>query len=248
VPKTTMRPNKNNKKKTKPPSPRALADTDDVLAARRVPTQDRSRQRVERILDAAAEIFADIGYDAATTDAIALRAGTSIGSLYQFFPNKQALYNAIADRHLSRARVVFDALMTPDALMRPWQEILDASVDAFSAFDRTDKDFRAVWINWHLSGEFLVAGQALNREFAMRTEAVLAQQSRSLTPARRALVATVMVEVMSAMLFLAARKDHDAAEKIVAETKVLLRRYLEPYTDDGAGEKRNASAARRRKA
>ena len=228
-------------------SGRGGVDADEARAARRVPTQDRSRQRVERILDAAAEIFADIGYDAATTDAIALRAGTSIGSLYQFFPNKQALYNAIADRHLARARVVFDMLMTPDALERPWEEILDASVDAFSAFDRTDKDFRAVWINWHLSGEFLVAGQALNREFAMRTEAVLAKQSRSLTPARRALVATVIVEVLSAMLFLAARRDHDAAEMIVAETKVLLRRYLEPYTDTG-GEKRTASAARRRRA
>ena len=240
------------KTRKKPPVETSrAAESDAGLASRRVPTQDRSRQRVERILDAAAEIFADIGYDAATTDAIALRAGTSIGSLYQFFPNKQALYNAIADRHLSRARVVFDQLMTPDALERPWQEILDASVDAFSAFDRTDKDFRAVWINWHLSGEFLVAGQALNREFAMRTEAVLAKQARSLTPARRALVATVLVEVLSAMLFLAARRDHDAAEKIVAETKLLLRRYVEPYAAGGGSAnnaKKSASAARRRTA
>ena len=236
------------RKKTPVEASRAT-ESEASLAARRVPTQDRSRQRVERILDAAAEIFADIGYDAATTDAIAVRAGTSIGSLYQFFPNKQALYNAIADRHLSRARVVFEALMTPDALERPWQEILDASVDAFSAFDRTDKDFRAVWINWHLSGEFLVAGQALNREFAMRAEAVLAKQARSLSPARRALVATVLVEVTSAMLFLAARRDRDAADKIVAETKLLLRRYLEPYAGGANGSvKKSASAARRRRA
>jgi AcrR family transcriptional regulator len=196
-----------------------------------VPSQERSRQRVERILDAAAHVFAEAGYDAATTEAIAEKAGTSIGSIYQFFPNKLALFNAIASRYLDRSRMMFEALMVPQSLERPWEELLDSAIDAFASFDRDEPDFRAVWVNWQLSGEFLAAGQALNREFARRTEAVLAVKAHGLSPQKRALVATVTVEMISAMLFLAARR-RDLADKVIAETKVLLRRYLAGYADE----------------
>jgi AcrR family transcriptional regulator len=196
---------------------------------RRVPTQARSRERVERILDAAAEVFSEIGYDAATTEAIAVRAGTSIGSIYQFFPNKQALYDAIATRYLDRSRAIFESLMSAEAKRLPWKKLLDRAIDTFAATSG-DKDFRAVWMNWKLSGGFLEAGQALNREFALRCEAILAAQAKGLSPQRRALVATVIVEVISAMLFVAARRGDAEGAKIVEETKVLLERYLAPYT------------------
>ncbi len=198
-------------------------------AARRVPTQDRSRQRVERILDAAARTFAEVGYEAATTEAIAERAGTSIGSVYQFFPNKQALFDAIAQRYLDRSRALFDGLMSPGAIALPWFQLLDLAIDGFASLDRDDYDLRAVWVNWHLSSGFHLEGQALNREFAKRAEAVLSHQTKGLAPKERALVATIVVEVMSAMLFLAARSRPEKGTAVVAETKVLLRRYLEPY-------------------
>jgi len=51
---------------------------------RRLPQQARSRERFNRILDAAAELFAEIGYESATTDEIAKRANTSVGGLYRF--------------------------------------------------------------------------------------------------------------------------------------------------------------------
>lgn len=66
---------------------------------RRTPQQVRGRHRVFKILEAAAEVFVETGYEAATTNAIALRANTSIGSLYQFFPNKSAILAALAQRY-----------------------------------------------------------------------------------------------------------------------------------------------------
>jgi hypothetical protein len=129
---------------------------------------------------------------------------------------------------------MFEALMVPQSLERPWEELLDAAIDAFASVDRDEPDFRAVWINWQLSGEFLAAGQALNREFARRTEAVLAVKAHGLSPQKRALVATVTVEVISAMLFLAARRG-DLAAKVLSESKVLLRRYLTEYVDEKPG-------------
>jgi AcrR family transcriptional regulator len=55
---------------------------------RKVPHQKRARQTVEAILQASAEMFAKLGFAGTTTNKIAMRAGVSIGSLYQYFPNK----------------------------------------------------------------------------------------------------------------------------------------------------------------
>ena len=67
---------------------------------RKRPRQRRSTETVARMLDAAARIYDERGYRATTTNNVAEEAGVSIGSLYQYFPNKDALLVALADRHL----------------------------------------------------------------------------------------------------------------------------------------------------
>ena len=66
-----------------------------AVSPRKIPSQRRSLETVERIVSAAARVFAEEGV-AATTDRIAARAGVSIGSLYQYFPNKDALLLELA--------------------------------------------------------------------------------------------------------------------------------------------------------
>lgn len=68
-------------------------------ASRRVPKQRRSRDLVRAILDATAKVLVEEGYDRASTNRIAKVAGVSVGSLYQYFPNKQALVMALAAEH-----------------------------------------------------------------------------------------------------------------------------------------------------
>jgi AcrR family transcriptional regulator len=75
---------------------------------RRRPTQERSRQTVECILEGAARVFDREGLDA-TTNRIATEAGVSVGSLYEYFPDKAALLHALAKRHIDRARAVIEA-------------------------------------------------------------------------------------------------------------------------------------------
>ncbi|TMZ52891.1 TetR/AcrR family transcriptional regulator, partial [Klebsiella pneumoniae] len=74
-----------------------------VTAPRKTPRQQRSRETVAAILEAAAQLFQRHGYTATTTNKIAERAGVSIGSLYQYFPNKEALLAALAQEHLETA-------------------------------------------------------------------------------------------------------------------------------------------------
>src|SRR5260370_3189 len=66
---------------------------------RKLASQERSRSTVDALLEATARILVKEGYDQASTNRIAEVAGVSIGSLYQYFPSKEALIAAVIDRH-----------------------------------------------------------------------------------------------------------------------------------------------------
>ncbi|HSP28463.1 MAG TPA: TetR/AcrR family transcriptional regulator [Ilumatobacteraceae bacterium] len=92
---------------------------------RKRPRQSRSTDTVERILAAAARIFDERGYRSTTTNHVAAEAGVSIGSLYQYFPNKDALLVALAEQHLAAAAARFGGEL---ARMREEQPALDDTV------------------------------------------------------------------------------------------------------------------------
>jgi AcrR family transcriptional regulator len=72
----------------------------DRFRARKQPRQARSIETRQRVLDAAAHVFSTHGYTAGTTNRIAAAADMSIGSLYQYFPNKDAIVSALTDAHV----------------------------------------------------------------------------------------------------------------------------------------------------
>src|SRR5271156_2768133 len=79
---------------------------------RKSASQERSRLTVEALLEATARVLMKDGYDGASTNKIAAVAGVSIGSLYQYFPSKEALVAAVIDRHMHEMlQVVRDALV-----------------------------------------------------------------------------------------------------------------------------------------
>ncbi len=74
------------------------------LQRRREPSQARGRERVRALLAATGQLLEEVGYDALTTKAIAERADTSIGSFYQFFPNRDAAVAALVEGYRTRIR------------------------------------------------------------------------------------------------------------------------------------------------
>jgi len=82
------------------------------ITPRKQPQQERSRATVDAILDATARILVQDGYDGASTNRIALKAGVSVGSLYQYFPSKEALVAALIDRHMEEMSARFAAQMS----------------------------------------------------------------------------------------------------------------------------------------
>ncbi len=81
------------------------------LAPRRRPRQQRAQVTLEAILQAAASLIARDGYPSLTTNKVAERAGVSIGSLYQYFPNKEAILVALLEQHMSTVEPVIEESM-----------------------------------------------------------------------------------------------------------------------------------------
>lgn len=75
-----------------------------TTTARKKPRQGRSRETVEALLEATARVLVSAGYDRASTNRIAEAAGVSVGSLYQYFPGKEALVAALIERHSGEVR------------------------------------------------------------------------------------------------------------------------------------------------
>ncbi len=83
-----------------------------VDSPRKKPKQERAKDTVDAILRAAAHILRSHGWDACNTNAVAKRAGVSIGSLYQYFPSKEALLAALAEEHAEKGQQVLMRAVT----------------------------------------------------------------------------------------------------------------------------------------
>ncbi len=128
--------------------------------ARKKPLQARSQQTVTAILDAAARVFAERGYASTTTNHIAECAGVSIGSLYQYFPSKDAVLVALAERHVEHT---FAAILEEVRSKReaPVPELLRALVDAL---------VRAHQIEPRLHRVLFEEAHVIDSEFSRRLE------------------------------------------------------------------------------
>ena len=99
---------------------------------------------MEEILDAAEHLIAEVGWDAATTQRIAERAGASIGSLFHFFPSREALLEALARRHAARMYEINEQAMPMDAIHLPPDELFDRIVRGQARYAQEAPALRAI--------------------------------------------------------------------------------------------------------
>ncbi len=198
------------------------------LHLRRVPQQSRGQRRIEAILDAAERLFAEIGYDATTTNAIAARAHTAIGSLYQFFPNKEAILRALVERFRDRLRAGLDAALGDVAAHAelPLEAAIDRVLDPLIALHASRAGILQVYFAQGGWGELARAPRMLADEIVVRLEGILAQREPGLPAEKRRLHAQVVVEVVRALLPLTSTPEGALREDVVAELKRVVRAYL----------------------
>lgn len=159
---------------------------------RKTPRQERSRVTVERILAAAAQVFGEEGAEA-TTDRIAVRAAVSVGSVYQYFPNKQAIILELTRRHLGQASAALDRVVRPGLSVA---EQLPGAVAAVAALHEDGDLHRLLYVRALSDPEVADALDALNRAWVGRVADLLSAEGFS-DPATTAQVLVALVESLT---------------------------------------------------
>ncbi|WP_218081144.1 TetR/AcrR family transcriptional regulator [Anthocerotibacter panamensis] len=200
---------------------------------RRLPQQVRSQQRLNKILAAAAAVFAEMGYEGATTAAIAARAGTSIGSIYQFFPDKAAIFQSLAKSYLQETRGLLAEVFSPPLHYLPFEEVVDCAVDAFSEYYLARPEYQAMFNQPRFAPEVLQTREVHTREMVLQVEAFLALRAPGLESSQREMIAMVVVEVACILEILSLRRDAEFRTNVLAETKWLIKGYLHQRLTEG---------------
>jgi AcrR family transcriptional regulator len=148
-----------------------MSDDRKPISPRKRPLQARSKQTVEWILEAAARVFRAEGFEA-TTNRIAELAGVSVGTLYEYFPNKEALLAELAQRHVALADTGIRAALAAQVATPEFLRALQAAILASHRYPSQVLEFVA---------DERAAAQLRERVRALRqqTLAALADRSRA---------------------------------------------------------------------
>jgi AcrR family transcriptional regulator len=205
---------------------------------------------VELLLDAAAAVIAESGLEAATAEAIALRARTAKGSLYQFFPNRDAVLAALALRYADEMRQIHERAFPMDPHGMPLDRLIDRIIRPLAEFHDSHPAFRRVFASVEgPAGETRTTPARLRaglfESFVDRLDVLFASRNPRLPARERRRAALVSATVGQAVL--ARRSRASAAEKkpLLDDLRRLLALYLQPLLDP-ATPKSPAKTARKR--
>ncbi|APU12139.1 MULTISPECIES: TetR/AcrR family transcriptional regulator [Actinoalloteichus] len=191
---------------------------------RRRPVQQRSTQRVERMLSACAELVSELGYDGVTTTLIAERAGVAVGSLYQFFPDKKAVVAELTRRNLDDFLVrVREQLAT--STPGDWWGAVDTVFDVYVAMHRTVPGFSRLHFGDAVDLQLLDERKENNALITDGLTRLLAPRFQ-IAADRLRLPLAVAIEAADAVLNLAFRRDPIGDGHVVDEAKAMIRGYL----------------------
>ncbi|MFN8529479.1 MAG: TetR/AcrR family transcriptional regulator [Anaerolineae bacterium] len=193
----------------------------DQTPYRRIPKQSRSQQRVDHILDTAERMFIEQGYESATTNAIAARAGVSIGSLYQFFPSKEAILNTLVGRYQTDLKALFEDPAL-DAL--PLIESMRHLVERMVAYDQTHAGFKVMVA---ASGVAL----AMREQVVAAVDDLMRRRIPALEPARRRQMAFTLIVIVRGIMMLSGPPTFFSSQQVQADVQHALIGYIRASLD-----------------
>jgi len=194
------------------------------VGLRRQPIQRRSRERVRLILSAAAQLLDEGGYDALTTSTVAERAGVSVGSIYQFFSNVEAIVTELVREWVQNFDQIMDRLDELDDA--PMDSAVEMIIDAYVRFLRETPGFGVVYFATGLTGDARSLDRASNDSLSGRLAAFWARRYGIEPNPRITVIAQVTIQMGDALLAMAFRRAHRGDETIIGETKRALRIYV----------------------
>ena len=203
---------------------------------RRVPVQGRSQQTVQRVLDAASSLLEQIPLEDVTTTRIAAEAGLSIGALYRFFPDKQTIIDAIAERHVEqfRASLAGKVLKTVASQLARLEKpnpaaILNAIIDAYIVYLDAHPDFRTISFGRHVSAATRERQVSPNAGVAALLKRFMLEQLGATNAADLDLKLRVVSEAGERLIAYAYEQPtREERDRVITELKKMLSSYLFP--------------------
>lgn len=194
---------------------------------RRIPRQERSRRRVEDLLDAAARLVVERGVEALTTREIAEAAGAPVASLYQYFADKEGILLALAQRDMDEMdeQVAADLARLPSLTVA---SLVRTTMNAFVTVYHRRRAFVEIYLRGRGNRAVAEFGREHNARVAedLRTFAIDAGIAvPDLSPA----VAVLAVEVGDRVFQLAFEHDAAGDPVLIEEGITLVTAYLERY-------------------
>jgi AcrR family transcriptional regulator len=200
-----------------------------------MPKQARSQERYNKILEMASNLFLQKGFDGTTTNEIADEAEVSIGSLYQYFENKVAIVEALAEGYVEALRELTSDILATDAADLPTNVAVDRLLDPIVQFHLDHPEFRKLWLGAEVSEELRTAMKAVDEELMSPVGALIKARAPGIPEARAQMIVRVFEHTVKSLLGLLDRADNPAFKAQAAtETKRMLCAYLE----DALGEQR----------
>jgi AcrR family transcriptional regulator len=196
---------------------------------RKKPRQQRSQDTVEYILDATARVLCTTGYDRASTNRVALAAGVSVGSLYQYFPSKEALVAALVERHVEQMTSLVTRKLA-EVSDAPLADAVVTMIDAMFDAHAVDPRLHKVLIEQVPRIGKLERVVGVEREVEALVAVFLAARRDDIRPSRLEATAFVLCNVVEAVTHAAvlAELGEPRRGEVAAELTDMVLRYLTP--------------------
>lgn len=197
---------------------------------RRQPRQARSQERVNHILDIAEEIFITQGYNTATTNAIASQAQVSIGSLYQFFPDKAAILYALADRYNQQLRQSLKDLDSSDKGNLSLCDYVEQLIDRVEVFFAEHPGYHAIFMPLQgMIPELEAINEAADAQLIEDLTLYLPKRYSSLHSQTYEVIAFVLVKAIGTLIWLSLNQKEPFRQQLLTESKRLALSYLQSH-------------------
>lgn len=192
---------------------------------RRLPAQQRSREKVQRILDAAEQLLATVGYDRAVESPILLleACGVSRGAFYAYFTSPEMAVETVALGFIERAIEMADEFAAKD--YASWRELVEHTIDVYAEYYR-EPAVRELWLNGHLSPLAVAADERANLYIAGQLFATLRRVAPGTSGAVYVSHCSVAIEILDYLLRFAFRSDPQGDDMLIREAETAMAAYL----------------------
>lgn len=209
--------------------------SDTALESRTTPVQQRGHARVDALLDAAAEIVDVSGIAAMTTSAIAERSGSSVGVVYRYFPNADAVLVALAERNRDQygARVAGEVLASPPV---DWQSFASLCIDVYARMAQTVPAFRIVRFGDVVALRFANRESANNERIGQELDDHLVERYGFARTEELVFATQLAMECADAVTRRAFLHDRAGDARFIEAAKHLLIAILTPHAPESYGQ------------